>query len=166
MFATLSLLLCFSAKPKSEIHVSMATPVTVSMETVSSQNNDQPTIAVPPTAQQPPSTIPTMIAAASPPSQPAVALSTIPGAVPVTPPVTTIATAPPPSAAVAGSLSSVLGPPVPEIKVKEEVEPMDIMRPVSGRFSHRVFSSLACIASSFPDSPQGPDSCMTPNYEA
>ncbi|XP_045633640.1 histone deacetylase complex subunit SAP130 isoform X3 [Ursus americanus] len=119
------------AKPKSEIHVSMATPVTVSMETVSSQNNDQPAIAVPPTAQQPPPTIPTMIAATSPPSQPAVALSTIPGAVPVTPPVTTIAAAPPPSAAVAGSLSSVLGPPVPEIKVKEEVEPMDIMRPVS-----------------------------------
>ncbi|XP_019325038.1 histone deacetylase complex subunit SAP130 isoform X10 [Panthera pardus] len=119
------------AKPKSEIHVSMTTPVTVSMETVSSQSNDQPTIAVPPTAQQPPPTIPTMIAATSPPSQPAVALSTIPGAVPVTPPVTTIAAAPPPSAAVAGNLSSVLGPPVPEIKVKEEVEPMDIMRPVS-----------------------------------
>ncbi|XP_058404721.1 histone deacetylase complex subunit SAP130 isoform X13 [Diceros bicornis minor] len=118
------------AKPKSEIHVSMATPVTVSMETVSNQN-DQPTIAVPPTAQQPPPTIPTMITAASPPSQPAVALSTIPGAVPVTPPVTTIAAAPAPSAAVGGSLSSVLGPPVPEIKVKEEVEPMDIMRPVS-----------------------------------
>ncbi|XP_014965312.2 histone deacetylase complex subunit SAP130 isoform X10 [Macaca mulatta] len=119
------------AKPKSEIHVSMATPVTVSMETVSSQNNDQPTIAVPPTAQQPPPTIPTMIAAASPPSQPAVALSTIPGAVPITPPITTIAAAPPPSVTVGGSLSSVLGPPVPEIKVKEEVEPMDIMRPVS-----------------------------------
>uniref|UniRef100_A0A2K5DZF6 Sin3A associated protein 130 n=1 Tax=Aotus nancymaae TaxID=37293 RepID=A0A2K5DZF6_AOTNA len=119
------------AKPKSEIHVSMATPVTVSMETVSNQNNDQPTIAVPPTAQQPPPTIPSMIAAASPPSQPAVALSTIPGAVPITPPITTIAAAPPPSATVGGSLSSVLGPPVPEIKVKEEVEPMDIMRPVS-----------------------------------
>ncbi|XP_023375152.1 histone deacetylase complex subunit SAP130 isoform X2 [Otolemur garnettii] len=119
------------AKPKSEIHVSMASPVTMSMETVSNQNNDQPTIAVPPTAQQPPPTIPTMIAAASPPSQPAVALSTIPGAVPITPPITTIAAAPPPSATVGGSLSSVLGPPVPEIKVKEEVEPMDIMRPVS-----------------------------------
>ncbi|XP_033087796.1 histone deacetylase complex subunit SAP130 isoform X7 [Trachypithecus francoisi] len=119
------------AKPKSEIHVSMATPVTVSMETVSNQNNDQPTIAVPPTAQQPPPTIPTMIAAASPPSQPAVALSTIPGAVPITPPITTIAAAPPPSVTVGGSLSSVLGPPVPEIKVKEEVEPVDIMRPVS-----------------------------------
>ncbi|VTJ63084.1 Hypothetical predicted protein, partial [Marmota monax] len=118
-------------KPKSEIHVSMATPVTVSMETVSNQNNDQPTIAVPPTAQQPPPTIPTMIAAASPPSQPAVSLSTIPGAVPITPPITTIAAAPPPTATVGGSLSSVLGPPVPEIKVKEEVEPMDIMRPVS-----------------------------------
>ncbi|XP_077717349.1 histone deacetylase complex subunit SAP130 isoform X4 [Canis aureus] len=137
------------AKPKSEIHVSMATPVTVSMETVSSQNNDQPTIAVPSTAQQPPSTIPTMIAAASPPSQPAVALSTIPGAVPVTPPVTTIATAPPPSAAVAGSLSSVLGPPVPEIKVKEEVEPMDIMRPVSAvppLATSTVSPSLALLA--------------------
>ncbi|XP_032699038.1 histone deacetylase complex subunit SAP130 isoform X5 [Lontra canadensis] len=137
------------AKPKSEIHVSMATPVTVSMETVSSQNNDQPTIAVPPTAQQPPPTIPTMITAASPPSQPAVALSTIPGAVPVTPPVTTIAAAPPPSAAVAGSLSSVLGPPVPEIKVKEEVEPMDIMRPVSAvppLATSTVSPSLALLA--------------------
>ncbi|XP_021093032.1 histone deacetylase complex subunit SAP130-like [Heterocephalus glaber] len=119
------------AKPKSEIHVSMASPVTVSMETVSNQNNDQPTIAVPPTAQQPPPTLPTMIAAASPPSQPAVALSTIPGAVPITPPITTIAAAPLPTATVSGSLSSVVGPPIPEIKVKEEVEPMDIMRPVS-----------------------------------
>uniref|UniRef100_A0A2K6GFV3 Sin3A associated protein 130 n=1 Tax=Propithecus coquereli TaxID=379532 RepID=A0A2K6GFV3_PROCO len=119
------------AKPKPEIHVSMASPVTMSVETVSSQSNDQPTIAVPPTAQQPSPAIPTMIAAASPPSQPAVALSTIPGAVPITPPITTIAAAPPPSATVGGSLSSVLGPPVPEIKVKEEVEPMDIMRPVS-----------------------------------
>ncbi|XP_066202040.1 histone deacetylase complex subunit SAP130 isoform X3 [Saccopteryx leptura] len=119
------------AKPKSEIHVSMATPVTVSMETVSSQNNDQPTITVPPTAQQPPPTIPAVIAAASPPSQPAVTLSAIPGAVPITPPITTIAAAPLPSAAVGGNPSSLLGPPVPEVKVKEEVEPMDIMRPVS-----------------------------------
>ncbi|XP_032335128.1 histone deacetylase complex subunit SAP130 isoform X6 [Camelus ferus] len=137
------------AKPKSEIHVSMATPVTVSMETMANQNNDQPTIAVPPTAQQPPPTIPTMIAAASPPSQPAVALPTIPGAVPVTPPITTIAAAPPPSAAVGGSLSSVLGPPVPEIKVKEEVEPMDIMRPVSAvppLATNTVSPSLALLA--------------------
>ncbi|XP_070657682.1 histone deacetylase complex subunit SAP130 isoform X1 [Bos indicus] len=137
------------AKPKSEIHVSMATPVTVSMETMSSQNSDQPTIAVPPTTQQPPPAIPTMIAAASPPSQPAVALPTIPGAVPITPPITTIAAAPPPSAAVGGSLSSVLGPPVPEIKVKEEVEPMDIMRPVSAvppLATNTVSPSLALLA--------------------
>ncbi|XP_043343735.1 histone deacetylase complex subunit SAP130 isoform X7 [Cervus elaphus] len=137
------------AKPKSEIHVSMATPVTVSMETLSSQNSDQPTIAVPPTTQQPPPAIPTMIAAASPPSQPAVALPTIPGAVPITPPITTIAAAPPPSAAVGGSLSSVLGPPVPEIKVKEEVEPMDIMRPVSAvppLATNTVSPSLALLA--------------------
>ncbi|XP_023565498.1 histone deacetylase complex subunit SAP130 isoform X2 [Octodon degus] len=137
------------AKPKSEVHVSMATPVTVSMETVSNQNNDQPTIAVPPTAQQPPPTIPTMIAAASPPSQPAVALSTIPGAVAITPPITTIAAAPPPTVTVGGSLSSVIGPPVPEIKVKEEVEPMDIMRPVSAvppLATNTVSPSLALLA--------------------
>ncbi|XP_066881887.1 histone deacetylase complex subunit SAP130 isoform X7 [Kogia breviceps] len=136
------------AKPKSEIHVSMATPVTVSMETMSNQNNDQPTVAVPPTAQQPPPAIPTMIAAASPPSQPAVALPTIPGAVPVTPPITTIATAPPPPVAVGSSLSSVLGPPVPEIKVKEEVEPVDIMRPVSvpPLATNSVSPSLALLA--------------------
>ncbi|XP_066881886.1 histone deacetylase complex subunit SAP130 isoform X6 [Kogia breviceps] len=137
------------AKPKSEIHVSMATPVTVSMETMSNQNNDQPTVAVPPTAQQPPPAIPTMIAAASPPSQPAVALPTIPGAVPVTPPITTIATAPPPPVAVGSSLSSVLGPPVPEIKVKEEVEPVDIMRPVSAvppLATNSVSPSLALLA--------------------
>ncbi|XP_059872986.1 histone deacetylase complex subunit SAP130 isoform X4 [Delphinus delphis] len=137
------------AKPKSEIHVSMATPVTVSMETISNQNNDQPTVAVPPTAQQPPPAIPTMIAAASPPSQPAVALPTIPGAVPVTPPITTIATAPPPPVAVGSSLSSVLGPPAPEIKVKEEVEPVDIMRPVSAvppLATNSVSPSLALLA--------------------
>ncbi|XP_042741304.1 histone deacetylase complex subunit SAP130 isoform X3 [Lagopus leucura] len=120
------------AKPKPEIHVSMATPVTVSMEAVSNQGSEQPTIAVPPSSQQPPSAIPTIIAAASPTSQPAAALSTIPGAVPAAPPTsTTIVAAPAPPATVSGALSAVLGPVVPEIKIKEEVEPMDIMRPVS-----------------------------------
>ncbi|XP_068001378.1 histone deacetylase complex subunit SAP130 isoform X3 [Melanerpes formicivorus] len=121
------------AKPKPEIHVSMATPVTVSMEAVPSQGSEQPTIAVPPTSQQqPPSAIPTIIAAASPTSQPAAALSTIPGAVPAAPPTsTTIVAAPAPPSTMSGALSAVLGPAVPEIKIKEEVEPMDIMRPVS-----------------------------------
>ncbi|XP_032846465.2 histone deacetylase complex subunit SAP130 isoform X3 [Tyto alba] len=120
------------AKPKPEIHVSMATPVTVSMEAVSSQGGEQPTIAVPPTSQQPPSAIPTIIAAASPSSQPAAALATIPGAVPAAPPTsTTIVAAPAPPSTMSGALSAVLGPAVPEIKIKEEVEPMDIMRPVS-----------------------------------
>ncbi|KAH0506131.1 Histone deacetylase complex subunit [Microtus ochrogaster] len=138
------------AKPKSEVHVSVATPVTVSLETISNQNAEQPTIAVPATAPQPPPAIPSMIAAASPPAQPAIALSTIPGAVPVTPPVTTIAAAPTPSAPVGGNLSAVLGPPVPEIKVKEEVEPMDITRPVSTvppLATNTVSPSLALLAS-------------------
>ncbi|XP_053245581.1 histone deacetylase complex subunit SAP130 isoform X2 [Podarcis raffonei] len=119
------------AKPKPEIHVSMATPVTVSVEAVSIQSNEQPPIAVP-TSQQPPAAIPTIITAASPPSQPTAALSTIPGTVPAAAPTsTTIVAAPPPPPAMGGVLSTVLGPVVPEIKIKEEVEPMDIMRPVS-----------------------------------
>ncbi|XP_073216237.1 histone deacetylase complex subunit SAP130 isoform X9 [Lepidochelys kempii] len=120
------------AKPKPEIHVSMATPVTVSVEAVSNQTSEQPTIAVPPTSQQPPSAIPTIIAAASPPSQPTAPLSTIPGAVSAAPATSnTIIAAPPPPSTMSGALSTVLGPPAPEIKIKEEVEPMDIMRPVS-----------------------------------
>lgn len=128
------LFLCFSAKPKSEVHVSIATPVTVSLETISNQNAEQPTVAVPPTTQQPPPSIPSMMAAASPPSQPAIALSTLPGAVPTTPPTTAIAAAPTPAAPVGGTPSAILGPPVPEIKVKEEAEPVDIPRPVSSEF--------------------------------
>ncbi|XP_051482039.1 histone deacetylase complex subunit SAP130 isoform X5 [Apus apus] len=138
------------AKPKPEIHVSMATPVTVSMEAVSNQGSEQPTIVVPPTSQQPPSAIPTIIAAASPTSQPAAALSTIPGAVPAAPPTsTTIVAAPAPPSTMSGALSAVLGPPVPDIKIKEEVEPMDIMRPVSAvppLTTSTVSSSLALLA--------------------
>ncbi|XP_053166049.1 histone deacetylase complex subunit SAP130 isoform X7 [Hemicordylus capensis] len=119
------------AKPKPEIHVSMATPVTVPVEAVSIQSNEQSPIAVP-ASQQPPSAIPTIITAASPPSQPTAALSSIPGTVPSAPPTsTTIVAAPPPPSTISGVLSTVLGPVVPEIKIKEEVEPMDIIRPVS-----------------------------------
>ncbi|NWW09337.1 SP130 deacetylase, partial [Oreocharis arfaki] len=137
-------------KPKPEIHVSMATPVPVSMEAVCNQGGEQPTITVPPTSQQPPSAIPTIIAAASPTSQPAAALSTIPGAVPAAPPTsTTIVAAPAPPSTMSGALSAVLGPVVPEIKIKEEMEPMDIMRPVSAvppLTTSTVSPSLALLA--------------------
>ncbi|XP_026537463.1 histone deacetylase complex subunit SAP130 isoform X7 [Notechis scutatus] len=118
-------------KPKPEIHVSMATPVTVSVEAVSIQSNEQPPVSVP-TSQQPQSAIPTIITAASPPSQPTTALSSIPGTLPAPPPTSaTVVTVPPPPSTISGILSTVLGPVVPEIKIKEEVEPLDIMRPVS-----------------------------------
>ncbi|XP_025031063.1 histone deacetylase complex subunit SAP130 isoform X5 [Python bivittatus] len=118
-------------KPKPEIHVSMATPVTVSVEAVSIQSNEQPPVSVP-TSQQPQSAIPTIITAASPPSQPTAALSSIPGTLPAPPPTSaTVVTVPPPPSTISGILSTVLGPVVPEIKIKEEVEPLDIMRPVS-----------------------------------
>ncbi|XP_071423049.1 histone deacetylase complex subunit SAP130 isoform X2 [Pithys albifrons albifrons] len=137
-------------KPKPEIHVSMATPVPVSMEAVSNQGGEQPTIVVPPTSQQPPSAVPTIIAATSPTSQPAAALSTMPGAVPTAPPTsTTIVAAPAPPPAMSGALSAVLGPVVPEIKIKEEMEPMDIMRPVSAvppLATSTVSPSLALLA--------------------
>uniref|UniRef100_A0A493T4S3 Sin3A associated protein 130 n=1 Tax=Anas platyrhynchos platyrhynchos TaxID=8840 RepID=A0A493T4S3_ANAPP len=98
------------AKPKPEIHVSMATPVTVSMEAVSNQG----------------------------------------GAVPAAPPTsTTIVAAPAPPSTMSGALSAVLGPAVPEIKIKEEVEPMDIMRPVSAvppLSTSTVSPSLALLA--------------------
>ncbi|XP_038603662.1 histone deacetylase complex subunit SAP130 isoform X2 [Tachyglossus aculeatus] len=120
------------SKPKSEIHVSMGAPVAVSVDAVSSQSGDQPTMAIPPSAQPPAPAIPGILAAASPPSQPAAALAGIPGSVPGTSPIPipTLAAAPPP-AVVGSALSAVLGPAVPDIKIKEEMEPMDIMRPVS-----------------------------------
>ncbi|XP_062355061.1 histone deacetylase complex subunit SAP130 isoform X5 [Cinclus cinclus] len=137
-------------KPKPEIHVSMAAPVPVSMEAVCNQGGEQPTITVPPTSQQPPSAIPTIIAAASPTSQPAAALSTIPGAVAAAPPTSTaIVAAPAPPSTMSGALSAVLGPVVPEIKIKEEMEPMDIMRPVSAvppLTTSTVSPSLALLA--------------------
>ncbi|XP_061861910.1 histone deacetylase complex subunit SAP130 isoform X7 [Colius striatus] len=138
------------AKPKPEIHVSMAAPVTVSMEAAPSQGGEQPTIAVPPTSQQPPSAMPTIMAAASPGSQPAAALSSLPGAVPPAVPASSaIVAAPAAPAAGTGALSAVLGPPIPEIKIKEEVEPMDIMRPVSAvppLTTSTVSPSLALLA--------------------
>ncbi|KAL7990736.1 hypothetical protein Chor_014166 [Crotalus horridus] len=83
-------------KPKPEIHVSMAPPVTVSVEAVSIQSNEQPPVSVP-TSQQPQSAIPTIITAASPPLQPTAAQSSIPGTLPAPPPTSaTVVTVPPP----------------------------------------------------------------------
>ncbi|XP_063264317.1 histone deacetylase complex subunit SAP130 isoform X1 [Prinia subflava] len=137
-------------KPKPEIHVSMAAPVPVPMEAVCSQGGEQPAIPVPPSSQQPPSAIPAILAAASPSSQPAPALSTVPGTAPPAPPASTaIVAAPAPPATMSGALSAVLGPVVPEIKIKEEMEPMDIMRPVSAvppLTTSTVSPSLALLA--------------------
>ncbi|XP_032081102.1 histone deacetylase complex subunit SAP130 isoform X1 [Thamnophis elegans] len=136
-------------KPKPEIHVSMATPVTVSVEAVSIQSNEQPPVSVP-SSQQPQSAIPTIITAASPPSQPTAALSSIPGTLPAPPPTSaTVVTVPPPPSTISGILSTVLGPVVPEIKIKEEVEPLDIMRPVSAvppLSTNSVSSSVTLLA--------------------
>uniref|UniRef100_A0A8C3LXK0 Sin3A associated protein 130 n=1 Tax=Chrysolophus pictus TaxID=9089 RepID=A0A8C3LXK0_CHRPC len=83
-------------------------------------------------------------------SAPAQGSSPRPRAAPAAPPTsTTIVAAPAPPATMSGALSAVLGPVVPEIKIKEEVEPMDIMRPVSAvppLTTSTVSPSLALLA--------------------
>ncbi|XP_030072259.1 histone deacetylase complex subunit SAP130 isoform X2 [Microcaecilia unicolor] len=136
------------AKPKAEIHVSMATPVSVSVETASNQNSEQPSMVVQP-CSQPPAPIPSIIAATSPSSQPATALSAVTATSATS--ATTIASmaTPIPQPTASGALSAVVGPTVPEVKIKEEVEPMDIARPVSAvppLAPNTVSSSLALLA--------------------
>ncbi|XP_062902275.1 histone deacetylase complex subunit SAP130b isoform X1 [Mobula hypostoma] len=113
-------------KPKSEIHVSMATPVAVAMEAVSNQSMEN--IPGQPTSQQPPPPIPTLIAAAAPHPQPT-ALSTVTAAVSTTPPISvsmaTVVT--PPSQPVAISVPVSMSSTLPEVKIKQESESADAL---------------------------------------
>ncbi|KAM8954176.1 histone deacetylase complex subunit SAP130 isoform 3-T3 [Pelodytes ibericus] len=103
------------AKPKVELHVSVAPGVTGDPGT----GGEQPSAAASlPSSHHPAAAVP------SPPSQPVV--GPLPGNIHVPPAAVPALSAPPPL------LSSVpSGAAIPETKVKEEVEPMDIARPVS-----------------------------------
>ncbi|XP_029471429.1 histone deacetylase complex subunit SAP130 isoform X1 [Rhinatrema bivittatum] len=136
------------AKPKTEIHVSMATSVGMSVEATSNQNNEQPSMVVQP-CSQPPVPMASIIATASPPSQPATALSAVTAT--STNAAATIASMATPTAqpAASGTLSAVVGPTLPEVKIKEEVEPLDVSRPVSAvppLAPNAISSSLALLA--------------------
>uniref|UniRef100_A0A671SXK1 Sin3A-associated protein a n=1 Tax=Sinocyclocheilus anshuiensis TaxID=1608454 RepID=A0A671SXK1_9TELE len=108
-------------KPKSDVHVAMAPPVMATQQALSTptQHHSQaiPTLLAPP--------------APTPPSQPTAILSALPAAMAVTPPVpasmaNAVASPTQPAATSTAALSSTL----PEVKVKQETEPMDTTQAV------------------------------------
>ncbi|KAM4629808.1 histone deacetylase complex subunit SAP130a [Polymixia lowei] len=120
-------------KPKAEVHMTMAPPVMATVEALPSQGGEQQAVSSP--AQHLSQAIPTMLAPPGPvpPSQPSTVLSALPAAMAVTPPVpasmaNTVAspTQPAASSTAACAASSAC----PDVKVKQEVEPMDTSQPV------------------------------------
>ncbi|XP_043926794.1 histone deacetylase complex subunit SAP130 [Protopterus annectens] len=140
-------------KPKPEIHVSIAAPVSMCVEGITSQTIEQPTVAVTPTTQQPPQVIPAVVAAASP--QPCVTPTVIPASVPTTPPTPcTVAStiAPLIQAMVSSAPPNTLPTTGLEVKVKEEVEPMEITQPVTVSAVPSLTSAASPALTSLPNS--------------
>ncbi|XP_058635546.1 histone deacetylase complex subunit SAP130a isoform X3 [Onychostoma macrolepis] len=118
-------------KPKSDVHVAMAPPVMATVEALPSHGGEQKTLSTP--TQHHSQVIPTLLAppAPTPPSQPTAVLSALPAAMAVTPPVpasmaNAVASPTQPAATSTASLSSTL----PEVKVKQETEPMETSQAV------------------------------------
>uniref|UniRef100_A0A672MBD8 Histone deacetylase complex subunit SAP130-like n=1 Tax=Sinocyclocheilus grahami TaxID=75366 RepID=A0A672MBD8_SINGR len=113
-------------KPKSDVHVAMAPPVMATVEALPSHGGEQQALSTP--TQHHSQAIPTLLAPPAPtlPSQPTAILSALPAAMAVTPPVpasmaNAVASPTQPAATSTAALSSTL----PEVKVKQETEPMD-----------------------------------------
>ncbi|XP_035279909.1 histone deacetylase complex subunit SAP130b [Anguilla anguilla] len=122
-------------KQKPDIHVAIAPPVTAAVEALPNQSGDHQQQAPPSSAQHPSQAVPALLAAAAaPPSQPAAAaLSAIPAAVAVTPPIPASmanVVAPPTQPAASSTAACAVSSALPEIKVKQEVEPVDTSQPV------------------------------------
>ncbi|XP_066565265.1 histone deacetylase complex subunit SAP130a isoform X2 [Amia ocellicauda] len=118
------------AKSKPEIHVAITPPVTAAVEALSSQSTEQQ--AVPSPVQHPSQAIPAILTAAAPPSQPTAALSAIPAAMAVTPPIPASmanVVAPPTQPAASSTAACAMSSTLPEIKIKQEVDPMDTSQP-------------------------------------
>uniref|UniRef100_A0A672MLU1 Histone deacetylase complex subunit SAP130-like n=1 Tax=Sinocyclocheilus grahami TaxID=75366 RepID=A0A672MLU1_SINGR len=118
-------------KPKSDVHVAMASPVMATVEALPCHGGEQQPLST--RAQHHSQAIPTLLAppAPTPPSQPTAILSALPAAMAVTPPVpasmaNTVASPTQPAATSTAALSSTL----PELKVKQETEPMDTSQAV------------------------------------
>uniref|UniRef100_A0A8C2CMJ5 Sin3A-associated protein a n=1 Tax=Cyprinus carpio TaxID=7962 RepID=A0A8C2CMJ5_CYPCA len=118
-------------KPKSDVHVAMAPPVMATVEAFPSHGGEQQALSTP--TQHHSQAIPTLLAppAPTPPSQPTAVLSALPAAIAVTPPLpasmaNAVASPTQPAATSTAALSSTL----PEVKVKQETEPMDTTQAV------------------------------------
>lgn len=103
----------------------MAPPVMATVEALPSHGGEQQKLSTP--AQHHSQAIPTLLAPPAPtPPQPTAVLSALPAAMAVTPPVSAsmanaVASPTQPAASSTAALSSTL----PEVKVKQEMEPMD-----------------------------------------
>ncbi|KAM9483578.1 histone deacetylase complex subunit SAP130a [Clarias gariepinus] len=135
-------------KPKSDIHVAMTPPVMATVEALPSHGGEQQPLSAP--AQHLSQAIPAVLAPPipPPPSQSAAVLSALPAAMAVTPPVpasmaNAVSSPTQPAASSTAALSSAL----PEIKVKQEAESMDMSQPAlsiaSSTAPASVFSSQA-----------------------
>lgn len=118
-------------KPKAEVHMAVAPPVMATVEALQPQTPEQQQPPIPVNPQHIAQAIPALLSAPPgpvPPSQPSTVLSALPAAMAVTPPVpasmaNTVAspTQPAASSTAACAASSIC----PDVKVKQEVEPMD-----------------------------------------
>ncbi|XP_072295219.1 histone deacetylase complex subunit SAP130a isoform X2 [Eucyclogobius newberryi] len=116
-------------KPKAEVHMTVAPPIMAAVEALPSQPQEQQSLTVSTAPQHMVQAIPTMLSAPGPvpPSQPSTVLSALPAAMAVTPPVpasmaNTVAS---PTQPAASSTACVTSSTCPDLKIKQEVEPMD-----------------------------------------
>uniref|UniRef100_A0A3B4BV19 Sin3A-associated protein b n=1 Tax=Pygocentrus nattereri TaxID=42514 RepID=A0A3B4BV19_PYGNA len=115
-------------KPKPDVLVGLAPPVTAAVEaiSVSGQNAEQQQNSALPPSQIPAQPVSSLLTSATPPSQP------VPAAMAVTPPIPSMANVVAPSShpAATSTAACPVSSTLPEINVKQEAEPMDSSKPV------------------------------------
>ncbi|KAK2831781.1 hypothetical protein Q7C36_016867 [Tachysurus vachellii] len=110
-------------KPKSEVLMGLAPPVSAAVDAISGQTGEQ--IVAPPSSQIPAQPVSALLASVTPPSQP------VPAAMAVTPPIPSMANvvAPPSHPAASSTAACAVSSNFPE--VKQEAVPMDTSKPVA-----------------------------------
>uniref|UniRef100_A0AAY4EUB3 Histone deacetylase complex subunit SAP130 C-terminal domain-containing protein n=1 Tax=Denticeps clupeoides TaxID=299321 RepID=A0AAY4EUB3_9TELE len=154
MYVSLSLALSLNRsacrlKPKTDVHVAMASPVMAAVEALPTHGAEQQPLPSP--AQHLSQAIPALLASPvpAPPSQPTAVLSALPAAMAVTPPVPASmanAVASPTQPAASSTAACAISSTCPEVKVKQEVEAMDTSQPGTPPF----FTSSALSVPSQP----------------
>uniref|UniRef100_A0AAY4EUU6 Histone deacetylase complex subunit SAP130 C-terminal domain-containing protein n=1 Tax=Denticeps clupeoides TaxID=299321 RepID=A0AAY4EUU6_9TELE len=145
MYVSLSLALSLNRsacrlKPKTDVHVAMASPVMAAVEALPTHGAEQQPLPSP--AQHLSQAIPALLASPvpAPPSQPTAVLSALPAAMAVTPPVPASmanAVASPTQPAASSTAACAISSTCPEVKVKQEVEAMDTSQPGTPPFFSR-----------------------------